>query len=57
MLYQKIHILLLRAEKFCSGAGIWAKIWARSRKMWSASLVKSRSILSLATKLDRAKFD
>ncbi|MEG4837237.1 hypothetical protein QUB10_31530 [Microcoleus sp. B5-D4] len=57
MLYQKIHILLLRAEKFCSGAGIWAKIGARSRKMWSASLVKSRSILSLATKLDRAKFD
>ncbi|MEG5008158.1 MULTISPECIES: hypothetical protein [unclassified Microcoleus] len=56
-MYQKIHILLLRAEKFCSGAGIWAKIGARSRKMWSASLVKSRSILSLATKLDRAKFD
>ncbi|WP_333259542.1 hypothetical protein [Microcoleus sp. S13_C5] len=57
MLYQKIHILLLRAEKFCSGAGILVKIWARARKIWSASLVKSRSILGLATKLDRAKFD
>jgi hypothetical protein len=30
-LYQKIHILLLRADKFCSGAGFWAKIWARAR--------------------------
>ncbi|MEG4214768.1 hypothetical protein QUA27_06155 [Microcoleus sp. Pol14C6] len=57
MLYQKIHILLLWGEKFCSGVGIWAKIWVRSRKMWSASLVKSRSILGLAAKLDRAKFD
>ncbi|MEG4499040.1 hypothetical protein QUB05_18605 [Microcoleus sp. F10-C6] len=56
-MYQKIHIRRLRAEKFCSGAGIWAKICARSRKMWSASLVKSRSILGLAAKLDRAKFD
>ncbi|MEG4406869.1 hypothetical protein [Microcoleus vaginatus] len=56
-MYQKIHILLLRAEKFCSGAGIWAKIWARARKIWSASLVKSRSILGLAAKLDQAKFD
>ncbi|WP_242715885.1 hypothetical protein [Microcoleus vaginatus] len=56
-MYQKIHILLLRAEKFCSSAGIWAKIWIGACKMWSASLVKSRSILGLAAKLDRAKFD
>ncbi|MEG4527331.1 hypothetical protein QUB61_32050 [Microcoleus sp. C2D2] len=47
-MYQKIHILLLRADKFFSGAGIWAKIWARRALIWSASLVKSRSILGLA---------
>ncbi|MEG3899290.1 hypothetical protein QT989_27050 [Microcoleus sp. SVA1_B6] len=57
MLYQKIHIRLLRGDKFCCGAGIWAKIWVQVRKIWSASLLKSRSILGLAPKLDRAKFD
>ncbi|MEG3989453.1 hypothetical protein QUA20_24945 [Microcoleus sp. Pol7_A1] len=57
MLYQKIHIRLLRGDKFCCAAGIWAKIWVQVRKIWSASLVKSRSILGLAEKLDRAKFD
>ncbi|WP_333302194.1 hypothetical protein [Microcoleus sp. K4-C2] len=56
-MYQKIHIRRLRTDKFCCGAGIWAKTWARARKIWSASLVKSRSILGLAAKLDRAKFD
>jgi hypothetical protein len=30
-LYQKIHIRLLRADKFFSGAGFWAKSSARAR--------------------------
>ncbi|WP_332955651.1 hypothetical protein [Microcoleus sp. AR_TQ3_B6] len=30
-MYQKIHILQQQADKFCSGAGIWAKISVRAR--------------------------
>lgn len=44
-MYQKIHIELVCWNKFCSGAVIWVEIWARAHKIWSASLVKSRSTL------------
>ena len=42
-MYQKLHIWLLRADKFCSSAVIWTKIWVMADKIASASLLKSRS--------------